>query len=98
MAGGMFEAPRPGEFVMTPPGGPAPAARIRAACSEARSHLARIERQIEHRAERRTITAKAKARSSRRHRAGWTPADERLFREHVDHLTFERRGEIEALS
>jgi len=96
MAGGMFAAPRPREFVMTPPGGPAPAARIRAAA--ARRHLARIERQIEHRAERRTITAKAKARSSRRHRAGWTPADERLFREHVDHLTFERRGEIEALS
>ncbi|WP_269902901.1 hypothetical protein [Xanthobacter dioxanivorans] len=39
-----------------------------------------------------------KARASRRHQAGWTPADERLFREHVDHLTFERRGEIEALS
>lgn len=98
MAGGMFEAPRPGEFVMTPPGGPAPAARIRAACSEARSHLARIERQIEHRAERRTITAKAKARSSRRHQAGWSPADERLFRELVELLTFERRGDIEALS
>ncbi|MEP9370297.1 hypothetical protein [Xanthobacter sp. VNH20] len=80
---------------MNLPGGPAPAVRIRAA---ARSHLARIERQIEHRAERRTITAKAKARASRRHRAGWTPADERLFRELVELLTFERRGDIEALS
>ncbi|MFH1557093.1 MAG: hypothetical protein B7Z15_14530 [Rhizobiales bacterium 32-66-8] len=80
---------------MTPPGGPAPAARIRTA---AHRHLARIERQIEHRAERRTITAKAKARASRPHQAGWTPADERLFREHVERLTFERRDEIEALS
>lgn len=81
---------------MNPPGGPAPAERIRAAA--ARSHLARIERQIEHRAERRTITAKAKVRASRRHQAGWTPADERLFREHVERLTFERRDKIEALS
>jgi len=95
MAGGMFAAAWPREFVVNPPGGPARAARIRAA---ARRHLARIERQIEHRAERRTITAKAKARVSSRHQAGWTPADDRLFREHVDQLVFERRGEIEALS
>ena len=63
-----------------------------------RSQLARIERQIEHRAEWRIITAKAKARASRRHQTGWTPTDERLFRDHVERLTFERRDEIEALS
>lgn len=66
--------------------------------SEVRRQLARIERQIEYRAERKTNTAKAKARLSRRCRAGWTPADERLFREHVDQLAFERHAEIEALS
>lgn len=66
--------------------------------SEIRRQIARIERQIEHRAERKINTAKAKARPSRRCRAGWTPVDERLFREHVERLTFERRDEIEALS
>ncbi|MDI4655868.1 MULTISPECIES: hypothetical protein [Xanthobacter] len=83
---------------MNTSGRPAPLARTRAACSEARRQLARIERQIKHRAERKTNTAKAKARPSSRRRAGWTPADGRLFREHVDQLAFERRGEIEALS
>jgi hypothetical protein len=87
MAGGMFREPRPTEFVMNPPAG-----------SEVRRQIARVERQIEYRAERKTNTAKAKARPSRRCRAGWTPADERLFREHVERLTFERRDEIEALS
>ncbi|HQS50163.1 MAG: hypothetical protein B7Y12_23410 [Rhizobiales bacterium 24-66-13] len=83
---------------MNTPSRPAPLARTRAAGSEVRRQIARIERQIEHRAERKTNTAKAKTRPSRRCRAGWTPSDERLFREHVDQLAFERHAEIEALS
>ena len=78
--------------------GTAPLVRERSGCANARSPLARIERQIENRAERKTVTAKTKARASRRQQSGWTPADERLFRELVDQLIFERRGEIEILS
>ena len=61
-------------------------------------HLDLIFRQIGRRAERLTITEKAKSRSGRRTRSRWTRADEQLYQHHVDRLTFERCGEIEALS
>lgn len=83
---------------MNTSGRPAPLGWTRAAGSEVRRQLACIERQIEHRAERKTNTAKAKARPSRRCRVGWTPPDEMRFREHIDQLASERRAEIEALS
>jgi hypothetical protein len=61
-------------------------------------HLDLVHRQIAGRAERLTVTQKAKSRSLRRGRSNWTPSDEGLYREHLDRLCFERRGEIEALS
>ena len=73
-------------------------ARMETACRETRRHLGLIERQIARRAESRTITDRRKVRYHGRGRSTWTPVDERLFREHADHLAFERRGEIEALS
>lgn len=73
-------------------------ARLEAACRETRSQLARIERQIQCRAERITVTAKRRVRRLRRCGPSWAPADERLLREHVDRLIFERRDEIAALA
>lgn len=72
--------------------------RMEASCRETRAHLDRIERQIAARAERMTVTAKAKARLHRRGGPRWTLSDEALFRAYVDQLGFERRGEIDALS
>ena len=72
--------------------------RMEAAHRQTRAHLGRIERQIAARAERMTTTAKAKAR---RHPCGgsrWTRSDEATFRAHVEQLSFERRGEIDALN
>lgn len=79
-----------------------PERRVLLACmevaqAETQRHLGIIERQIAARAERLTITDRAK----RRHHGGasnWTNADERLFQEHVAELTLARRVEIDALT
>lgn len=73
-------------------------AQMEAAHRQNAQHLDLIFRQIGLRAERLTITEKAKSRSGRRTGSRWTRADEQLYQHHVDRLTFERRGEIEALS
>ncbi|MBB4571049.1 hypothetical protein [Rhizobium leucaenae] len=73
-------------------------ATMEAARRQIHQHLELVHRQIAGRAERLTVTQKAKSRSHRRGRSNWTPSDEELFREHLDRLTFERRREIEALS
>jgi len=72
--------------------------RMEAAHRLTKAHLERIERQISARAERMTTTAKAKARRHPRGRSRWTRSDEALFRACVDQLSFERRGEIDALN
>ena len=71
---------------------------MEAAHRQTRAHLERIERQISARAERMTTTAKAKAKSHPRGGSRWTRSDEALFRACVDQLSFERRGEIDALT
>ncbi|EIM72732.1 hypothetical protein A33O_18849 [Nitratireductor aquibiodomus RA22] len=68
-----------------------------AAHQQTRAHLERIERQITSRAERMTATAKTKARSRPRGGSRWTRSDEALYRAYVDQISFERRGEIDAL-
>jgi hypothetical protein len=73
-------------------------ANMEAAHRQTSQHLHVVRRQIAGRAERLTITAKAKARSHRRSNANWTRSDEDLYRDCLDRLTFERRGEIEALT
>lgn len=73
-------------------------ARMEAAQRQNAQHLDLILRQIGLRAERLTIAEKAKSRSGGRTGSRWTRADEQLYQHHVDRLTFERRGEIEALS
>ena len=45
-----------------------------------------------------TTTAKAKARRHPRGGSRWTRSDETMFRACVDQLSFERRGEIDALN
>lgn len=45
-----------------------------------------------------TTTAKAKARRHPRGGSRWTRSDETMFRVCVDQLSFERRGEIDALN
>lgn len=57
-----------------------------------------IDRQIACRAERLTITQKAKARAHRRGRASWTRSDEQMYQDHLARLAFERRNEIVALA
>ena len=66
--------------------------------AETQRRLGIIERQIATRAERRTITDRAKRRHHGRGGSGWTNADERLFQAHVAKLTLARRGEIDALT
>lgn len=83
---------------MTVPGGMNLLSRMEAAHRYTRAHLERIERQISARAERMTTTARTKARSRTREGSRWTRGDEATFRAYVDELSFERRGEIEALS
>lgn len=73
-------------------------ARMEAAQRQNAQHLDLIYRQIGLRAERLTITEKAKSRSGKRIGSRWTRSDKQLYQHHVDRLTFERRGEIEALS
>ena len=72
--------------------------RMEIAHRQTEAHLDMIERQIAARAERMTITAKAKAKSHRRGRSRWTRPDETMLRAYVEQLRFERRGEIDALN
>jgi hypothetical protein len=72
--------------------------RMEVAQAETQRHLGIIERQIAARAERLTITDRAKHRRHSRGASSWTNADERLFQEHVAKLTLARRGEIDALT
>ncbi len=74
--------------------------RMEVARRETCHHLDVVHRQIAVRAERLAVTEKAKARNRTQKRSGsrWTRFDEALFRDHVDRLAFERRGEVEALT
>lgn len=72
--------------------------RMQATQAETQRHLTIIERQIAARAERLTITDRAKRRRHVRGASSWTNADERLFQEHLAVLTLARRGEIDALT
>jgi hypothetical protein len=56
-------------------------ARMERARTETAQHLATVERQIEARAERLTVTTQAKSRQSRHRRSNsmWTLTDERIF-------------------
>ena len=83
---------------MSVPGGTNQLSRMEAAHHQTRAHLERIERQIAARAERMATTAKAKARRHPRGGSRWTRSDDAMFRAYVDQLSFERRGEIEALT
>lgn len=73
-------------------------ARMEVAHSETQRHLIVIERQIAARAERLTITDRAKRRQYGRSASSWTNADERLFQQHVAELALARRGEVDALT
>lgn len=73
-------------------------ARMAAAHAETQRQLGIIERQIAARAERLTITDRAKRRQHGRSASSWTKADERLFQQHVAELALARRGEIDALT
>ncbi|MFB9948924.1 hypothetical protein ACFFP0_08695 [Rhizobium puerariae] len=73
-------------------------ARMVRAREETRNHLAIVERQIEKRAERMTVTARVKTRQYGRSTSTWTPADERHYHEAAAALRFGRRGEIDALT
>lgn len=73
-------------------------ARMEIVQAEAQRHLGIIERQIAARAERMTITDRAKRRPGDRSASSWTSADERLFQQHVAELALARRGEIDALT
>ncbi|WXC84856.1 hypothetical protein WDK88_45460 (plasmid) [Bradyrhizobium septentrionale] len=72
--------------------------RMEAAQAETQRHLGVIERQIAARAERLTITDRAKRRQHGRSASSWTNADERLFQQHVAELALARRGEIDSLT
>ena len=65
---------------------------------ETSRHLGIIQRQIEARAERMTITSCTKRRQSGRGASRWTRADERAFRENIAALALTRRAEIDALA
>lgn len=64
----------------------------------AHQDLELVHREIASRAERLTITRKAKPCSHCRDWSNETRSDERMFHDHLDRLTFERCGEIDALS
>lgn len=72
--------------------------RMETARRQTKAHLDLIERQIAARAERMTISVRTKARSHPRGRSRCTRSDDALFREYLDQLSFERRGEIDALT
>lgn len=75
-------------------------ARMEAARAETENRLAIVQRQIQGRAERMTVTTQAKYRQCRHRRSNsmWTRTDERIFRENLAAIRFERRWEIDALS
>ncbi|KQW18124.1 hypothetical protein ASC80_22080 [Afipia sp. Root123D2] len=73
-------------------------ARMEVAQAETQRHLGVIERQIAARAERLTVTDRAKRRRHVRSASSWTNADERLFQQHLAELVLARRGEIDALT
>lgn len=73
-------------------------ARMEATQAETQQHLRVVERQIAARAERLTITDRAKRRRHGRSASSWTNADERLFQQHLAELALARRGEIDALT
>jgi len=72
-------------------------ARMEVAQAETQRHLSVIERQIAARAERLTITERARRRPRGRSASSWTSADERLFQQHIAELALARRSEIDAL-
>jgi hypothetical protein len=72
-------------------------ARMENALRETRRHLALIERQIEARAERMTITSRTRRRHMGRGTPTWTRVDECMFHEAMTVLTLARRCEIDAL-
>jgi hypothetical protein len=73
-------------------------ARMEVAQAETQRHLSVIERQIAARAERLTITERARRRARGRSASSWTSADERLFQQHLAELALARRGEIDVLT
>ncbi|KIZ36385.1 MULTISPECIES: hypothetical protein [Rhodopseudomonas] len=73
-------------------------ARMEVAQAETQRHLGVIERQIAARAERLTVTDRAKRRRHVRSASSWTNADERLFQQHLAELALARRGDIDALT
>lgn len=64
---------------------------------ETSRHLGIIERQIQARAERMTITFRTQRRQSGGGTSRWTRADERAFSENIAALALTRRTEIDAL-
>lgn len=84
--------------MIEPPGRRLPLTRMDVAQAETQRQLGIIERQIASRAERLTITDRAKRRHNGRGTSSWTNGDERLFQEHIAELTLARRGEIDALT
>lgn len=72
--------------------------QMEAAHEATRRLLLVVERQIRGRAERMTITEQAKRRQHGRGKSTWTPADERLFQQHVAALCLVRRNEIDGLT
>lgn len=73
-------------------------ARMEIAQAETKRHLGVIERQIAARAQRMTITERAKRRQHGRSASSWANADERLFQQHLAELALARHGEIDALT
>lgn len=73
-------------------------ARMEAAHAETQRHLRVVERQIAARAERMTVTERAKRRQHGQSASSWTNADERLFQQRLAELGLARRGEIDALT
>lgn len=72
--------------------------RMETAYRQTQSHLDLVERQIARRAERITVTTRAKGRSFHRHGPSWTLEDERTYRGQIEAIAFERRAELDALS
>lgn len=63
--------------------------RMAASCWRSSEHRDLIERQVERRAMRMTVTDRVRKRL--------TPRAERRLQENIDRLRFERRGELDAL-